>query len=1075
MNVDTEPPAEFDLPPAPRAGAGQVRPELRQHMARALLSMAAVACAAASVAMLVLEPQAAGVGSLFAVLSVLALVLTRAPLARLALALCMVLLLVMMGIAYAAVACGWGLGSPGLGVFGLLVCIVCAALGVRAGAALALAAVALIAAAALMMPSGAPSAVPPLVLLATQLLAALSGLAAGVMISSVLERHTGTALEREDRFSRLLALAADFYWELDDRYHLVAAARKGSGLRQFASPHQPPWETPGLNWDAETLDQLRADLEARSPFRDVQLSYTRRGDELRILLVSGEPRFDARGVFQGYWGVARDVTDIEAARSALEATETRYQELFARNPTPLLLQRDGRVIDANPAALAMFGCPDLQAFVGTDLFELLEPGEPRERARQRVETLRGQPAGTALPVSEFKLRLARGVVTVRATGVRVDTESGPEVLSIFVDDTERLAAEDVIRRSEAMLSHLVATSPDLITLTELDTGRFAMVNQAFERVSGWHAAEAIGRTADDLGVWGDGAAREAFVETLRACGSVSDLAIEFVTKNGARRQMQVSAARFAMDRREYMVLNARDVSERERERQQIEAILANASIGITVVADRRFSLVNAHYEALYGWGPGELVGQSVHVIWRDDTELEAARADVWPLLERGETVVFERIARRRDGSTFHALVRGRAIASANARDGVVWITENMTERHQHEQALARARDDAEAANRAKSAFLANTSHELRTPLNAMIGMARLARHPDISEERRQAYLEQIGDSAQALSGIISDILDLSRIDAGKLQIEPAAFDLGEQMRALHQTYTPLAQARGLTLSLDMAPQVEGQVRGDPLRLRQIVSNFVNNALKFTAQGTVTLHARRGAGSTADRVRIEVRDSGPGIDAVTRAELFKPFTQADQSSTRRYGGNGLGLSICRELARLMGGEVGVESAPGMGSVFWAELPLPGETAALPDAAPSTVSSARLEGTHVLIVEDNPFNMMIGVAMLERWGVSVEQATDGREAVVAVQRAADAGHHFDAVLMDVQMPVMGGHEATRVLRKMDAGRHLPIIALTAAALVSEREDALAAGMNDFLTKPVDANKLRETLARWSITAI
>ena len=288
------------------------------------------------------------------------------------------------------------------------------------------------------------------------------------------------------------------------------------------------------------------------------------------------------------------------------------------------------------------------------------------------------------------------------------------------------------------------------------------------------------------------------------------------------------------------------------------------------------------------------------------------------------------------------------------------------------------------------------------------------------------------------------------------------------LRGLQRTYATLAGARALTLRFEIAAEVEGAVDGDPLRVRQIVTNFLGNAIKFTAEGQVHVSVRRPGGPDTGRVRFEVADTGPGLDEATRERLFEPFTQADESTTRRYGGTGLGLSICRELAALLGGEVGVHSQPGHGSTFWAELPLPRATA-LP--APSAPVDARgLEGARVLMVEDNPVNMMIAVAMLERWGVEVAQAHDGREAVAQVHVAAAAGRPFDAVLMDVQMPVMSGHEATRALRAGAAGRDLPIIALTAAALVTERDAALAAGMNDFLTKPIDAERLHSTLVRW-----
>jgi CheY-like chemotaxis protein len=297
-----------------------------------------------------------------------------------------------------------------------------------------------------------------------------------------------------------------------------------------------------------------------------------------------------------------------------------------------------------------------------------------------------------------------------------------------------------------------------------------------------------------------------------------------------------------------------------------------------------------------------------------------------------------------------------------------------------------------------------------------------------------------------------------------MTLENAVFDLGALLRTLHLGYTLLADARGLSLTLAVEPDAAGHVLGDPLRVRQVLSNFLSNALKFTEQGEIVVRASR---QGADTVRFEVRDTGLGIDHSTMGRLFRPFTQADESTTRRYGGTGLGLSICRELAVLMGGRVGADSQPGEGSCFWAELPLPSAAA---QPAINVEEMPEVRGARVLMVEDNVVNMLIAVAMLEQWGVGVTQASDGMQAIEAVTRAQTQGQPFDAVLMDVQMPHMSGYEATRALRARPGCEHLPVIALTAAALVTERDEALAAGMNDFLTKPIDPDRLRATLAKW-----
>jgi PAS domain S-box-containing protein len=995
---------------------------------------------------------------------------------------------------------GWGLAAPGLLFNGLLVCVLCAAAGWQAGAVLALWSAGLL----MLMPHLGPAAelgarMPPMALqLGVHLMVLAVSLAAGWLLSGILNRGMQATDAREQRFRRLLALAADGYWEIDAQYRLQVLT-SDLGQAPALTPQRGlgavPWELPQWQCDAETLDVLLADLDSRLPFRDLQLHWSRSDGRRLALQISGEPRFDQRGIFTGYWGVVHDVTAREQDRAALDATETRYRELFSRIPTPLLLHRNGHVFDANAAALALFGQPDLPSLMQVDLLACYEAGDSRDRARRRIELLRGQPVGTALPVTDFKLVLPDRQLSVRATSVRVDAEGGPATLAIYVDDTERLAASEAVRRSEALLSALVATSPDLITLTDVATGRYAMVNRSFERLTGWTASEVIGRTSLEIGIWGQPDARLAFVSQLARDGSVTDFPTTFVNRAGEALSLLVSAAPFRMDQRDYMVINARDVTAKERERLEREAILQSAPIGIAVTRRRRVELANPHFEQIFGWGPGELIGQHTSLMWADQQLMSDLLPGIADSLQGGRSVELEHQALRKDGSTFTAQARGHAIDPKRPLEGgLLWIVEDVTANRQAAQALARARDEAEAANRAKSIFLANTSHELRTPLNGLIGLSRLARNEALDADRRQLYLAQIENSAQSLAGIISDILDLSRIEAGKLSIETSTFDLAAELQAVQRTYGVLAETRGLELRLELGDPSAALVRGDALRVRQIVSNFIVNALKFTERGGVQLSARRLPAPRQALIRLEVQDSGPGIAADTLGRLFKPFTQADASTTRRYGGTGLGLSICHELATLMGGQVGATSQPGQGSCFWAELPLPaadappaasGAAAAPVEApgpprretrnAPRNPQRRKLHGLRVLMAEDNAVNMMIAVAMLESWGVVVTQATDGREAVAAVAGAHRAGQPFDAVLMDVHMPVMSGHEATREVRLHEAAgglRRLPVIALTAAALVTERDEALRAGMDDFLTKPIDAERLHDTLQRWCV---
>ncbi|MEO8058816.1 MAG: PAS domain S-box protein [Burkholderiales bacterium] len=965
-----------------------------------------------------------------------------------------------------------GIRNPALGFLALIVCVLSAVTGWRWGLLLCLTGLLAISALAYAEVSGLmpapPGSTPWLPILLFQGVVVACGWVGGSLISRVITHYLRTAALREQRFRGLLRIAADRYWEQDQKFRFTYVAETRDVAHGGERDSSAGWDIARMGLNEDQLDAHRADLEARRPFNGLLVRRRNEQGHNRIHSVSGEPKYDEAGVFTGYWGVTRDVTDELRAQRAVKATETRYRELFTRSPSPLFLHRRGVVFDANEAAARLFGFEHPAAMSGIEVLTLFPSAETRRRIVDRMAQFDALPVGEGLPVIDLQTRSVDGrYLSLQATGVRVDTTGGPATLSIFFDVTARQAAEAALRRSEAMLSHLFATSPDCIMLIDTGTGRFSLVNAAFTRLSGFTADEVQGRTPAELGLWSDATSATRLTARLALEGVTSEMPAVLVAKTGAQVSMMLAAARFVMDQREYLVVNARDVTETERTRLEHAAILERASIGIAFTRDQRFVQANPYFERMFGWQPGALRDLPGSAVWPSDAEYAEIGRQAGPLLAAGQPFEIERRMRRHDGSDFWCRLLAQAVDRSDpSRGGTIWIAEDITERRRLDQALAAARDAAEAASRAKSAFLANTSHEIRTPLNGLLGLARLAMQEDLLDSRRQQYLNQIFDSAQSLSGIISDILDVSKIEAGKITLEDVPFGLRDTLQAVHHAYQSLADVKGLTLALSVADDVPGTVRGDPVRVRQILSNFITNALKFTDRGQVRIEA-----STTPQgwLRLAVVDTGPGVERDTQLRLFTPFSQGDSSTTRRFGGTGLGLSICRELARLMGGEVGLHSTPGEGSTFWAELPLP---AAEPAQAPASTEASdidRLFGARVLMVEDNPVNMMIVVAMLEHWGVRVAQAHDGRMAVEAVHAASSQGDPFDAVLMDVQMPVMSGHEAARELRRHYAAHRLPILALTAAALVSERDDAMRAGMNDFLTKPIDAPKLRQSLAR------
>lgn len=370
---------------------------------------------------------------------------------------------------------------------------------------------------------------------------------------------------------------------------------------------------------------------------------------------------------------------------------------------------------------------------------------------------------------------------------------------------------------------------------------------------------------------------------------------------------------------------------------------------------------------------------------------------------------------------------------------------------------------AEAASRAKSEFLANMSHEIRTPMNGVLGMVQLLEDTPLTQEQAE-LLRTLKNSAQYLLGLLNDILDLSKIEAGKMTLEQIPVNLHELARETVALFGGRASEKGLTLHAQIDPNAPEWVLGDPVRLRQIVANFISNAIKFTHEGSVTLIVLPSP-TYPQGAWIGVQDTGIGISEDKIGSLFEAFTQADSSTTRKYGGTGLGLTISKKLAEMMGGRIGVESEVGVGSLFFVDLPLP---AAQPPQTRNDSSQAKslpeaFPDKRILLVEDNEVNRKVAVRLLSKLQMEVEIAVNGLE---AVQKATE--NAYDLILMDCQMPEMDGYEATRTLR--EHGIQTPIVALTANALEGDREKCLACGMNDYLSKPIQADKLREALARW-----
>jgi PAS domain S-box-containing protein len=469
---------------------------------------------------------------------------------------------------------------------------------------------------------------------------------------------------------------------------------------------------------------------------------------------------------------------------------------------------------------------------------------------------------------------------------------------------------------------------------------------------------------------------------------------------------------------------------------------------------------DAQMYALYGVQKQDFSG--VYSAWVQGLHPEdaaSAQAGIEQAL-RGEQLFRSQFrVRWPDGTVRHIAAFAKVVRdAAGAPQRMVGVNWDITE-------LKQAQEAAEQAARVKSEFLAHMSHEIRTPMNAILGLSELALHQAIVPQVCD-YLTQVHQSGHHLLGILNDILDQSKLETGHLSLDRVAFDLPALLEQLRFLFAPTAAAKGLELIFEVDPAVPRTLLGDSLRLQQILSNLLSNALKFTDQGWVRLRVTlRGDLGSRVRLRWVITDTGIGMEADTQSRLFEPFAQGDPSIARRFGGTGLGLSISRRLAELMEGRLMVESRPGLGSTFTLELTLGlAATSLEPIAAPLTPDDY-LVGTRILVAEDHPLNQRVIGDMLRLLGVEVTLATHGGEALARL-----AETHFDAVLMDIQMPEMDGLTATRRIRDNPAWARLPVIALTAGVTEAERTQMHAAGLTDLLAKPVTLTALTSILGRW-----
>jgi len=840
-------------------------------------------------------------------------------------------------------------------------------------------------------------------------------------------------------------------------------------------------------------------FEASIDRQKAQLLYV--GGALLSLLLFAVLRMQALTAVRAQTIAETMTADLNLAKKESSERALFATTLFDTTPEPLLLVApDGRIVRANQVATATFGYP-LETLLTLSVEDLLP-----ERVRQghvalrenfvtRSPGVRNMGAGRDLRAlhadgHEFPIEVALSPLTFGDTRY---------VIVSLIDISVRRAAEVELRKLSALNSAILDSAAVSIISTDPE-GIITSFNYGAEHLLGYQAAELVGKESPAI-------IHDAEEVRRRAAEFSQELGIalapgfevfvaksrrnlpnvhEWIYRHKNGRHFPVLLSVTALRNDEDVITGFLGVATDITAQKAAQAAVVEKEHFLQMITDNipglvsywdhdlRCRFANRTYLDWFGKTPEEVVGLSIEALLGEEV-VRPIRHHMTAALA-GEPQHFERVIHNRAGewvtnSTHYipdihdGVVRGFFVLATDISE--LKATQKQLETINAELDL-RTRE-AEAASRAKGDFLANMSHEIRTPMNAVIGLSQILLDTTLDHTQRD-YLGKIQGASQSLLRILNDILDYSKIEAGRLDIEAIDFSMADVAQASIDLFARQAADKNIALSHALAPTLPPVLRGDPLRLGQVLNNLIGNAVKFTERGEIQLiiDVTPGSGDTV-HLQVSVRDTGIGMSTEQTARLFQPFEQADTSTTRKYGGTGLGLSICKRLLTLMGGEISVSSAPGAGSTFSFTLPLSissAELSATDAVAQAGLAGASFRGMRILLVEDNATNQLVAREFLQSLGCQVTLAGQGQEAVDLV-----ASHDYDLVLMDLQMPVMGGIEATRIIRDSARGQALPIVAMTAAATTEDQQATRTAGMNGHLAKPIDRAQLLATLARFA----
>lgn len=767
-----------------------------------------------------------------------------------------------------------------------------------------------------------------------------------------------------------------------------------------------------------------------------------------------------------------------ASQMELRRHKQRQEALLAAIPD-IVVELDSTLVCtwANPAALDFFGAD----IVGQRFDELTRP--PAETRTMLDALFLGRQDTASI---ESWQRRKDGELRQLSWSCRSLREPGNPVRAILGtarDRTERARTDQALLESEQRFSTFFNLSPVGIVICRLSDGHIVDFNEACAGMLGESKSNLSGSNQTDLDQWLGSDAREMLLRQLRENRQVQDLNLALHRMDGSTLDVSLSAKTIELQEKTHAVIAISDVSLQNQARRLLEAHreeletrvaerteeLRQQTRALHAVIDNiphlvwmkdvngRFVALNRAIADAIGLPFAALIGKTDFDIWDSETASRYRAIDEDVMAFRQRKTIVEPLGGFPD-SLFETS-KTPVLDEDGTVLGTVGFSRDISAQRALEEERERAREEAERLARTKGEFLANMSHEIRTPLHAILGMARSG-FQHSQDDRARAAFGHILDSGRLLLSVVNDVLDFSKIEAGRLRIEYECVNISSIIADAMALMQEPATTRGITLSA-RSEGLPSLCRSDPVRLSQILLNLLSNAIKFTDAGSVQLTAR----ATANELTFSVTDTGIGMSEEALQHIFRPFEQADGTTTRRFGGTGLGLAITRRIVEMMEGSLTVESSPGKGSSFTVLLPLiPSSPDDTQDAEMARQEQAgnRLEGLRILAAEDNEVNRLLIEELLREEGATVTLAENGR---VAVEEAASG--QFDVVLMDIQMPIMDGYEATRLI----LARHpdLPIIGQTAHAMAEERDRCLAAGMVDHVPKPLDDNQLVRSISR------